>query len=270
MRRGEHQRIARAAGRGHDHDDLAHAGDLRRDRVHQHRRRIRGLAARHVDADAVERRHLLAELACRRRRDSDHDASLLPLVVTRGCAPRRCRSASRCARRQRVERVAHLAPPGSRARPPTARRRGRSGACTRAARRRRARARRRGFARPSRRSRGPARPRTRSARRARASKPGAARVEAAQRRASRRVHARSRSLALAVAPPARARRAAAARASRFSLSAPGLTTSRALIGMMSSTATRSFAFSVLPVRHEVDDRVGEARPAAPAPSSRRA
>ena len=34
--------------------------------------------------------------------------------------------------------------------------------------------------------------------------------------------------------------------------------SRALIGMISSTATRSFACSVLPVRNEVDDRVGEA------------
>ena len=38
-----------------------HAGDLRRNRVHQHRRRIRRLAARHVDADAVQRRDLLAQ-----------------------------------------------------------------------------------------------------------------------------------------------------------------------------------------------------------------
>ena len=81
-------------------------------------------------------------------------------------------------------------------------------------------------------------------------------VEAAQRRAAsrrswRRAPPRAR-------PPSPARRAAAAPTSRFSLSAAGLTMSRALIGMMSSTATRSFAFSVLPVRHEVDDRVGEA------------
>ena len=45
--------------------------------------------------------------------------------------------------------------------------------------------------------------------------------------------------------------------SRFSLSAAGLTISRALIGQISSTATRSFAFSVLPVLDQVDDRVGE-------------
>ena len=59
--RGQHQRVLLAARRGHDHHDLRHAGDLRGDRVHQHARRIRGLAARHVDADTIQRRDLLAQ-----------------------------------------------------------------------------------------------------------------------------------------------------------------------------------------------------------------
>ena len=70
MRRGQHQRVLLAARRRHHHDDFADAGHLGRDRVHQHRRRIGGLAAGHVDADAVQRRHLLAQQACRRRRGS--------------------------------------------------------------------------------------------------------------------------------------------------------------------------------------------------------
>src|ERR671920_647176 len=53
------RRFALAIRRRHDHYDLADAGDLRRQRVHQHARRIGGLAARHVDADPVERRDLL-------------------------------------------------------------------------------------------------------------------------------------------------------------------------------------------------------------------
>ncbi len=59
--RREHQLVERAARRRHDHDQLGHAGDDRRDRVHQHRRRIRRLAAGHVQPDAVERADLLAE-----------------------------------------------------------------------------------------------------------------------------------------------------------------------------------------------------------------
>ena len=47
------QRLRRRARRGHH--DLAHARDARRDGGHDHRRRIPGLAARHVDADAGQR-----------------------------------------------------------------------------------------------------------------------------------------------------------------------------------------------------------------------
>ena len=54
-RRREHELVALAAGRGHRHDDFAHARHLRRHGIHDHRRRVGGLAAGHVDADAVER-----------------------------------------------------------------------------------------------------------------------------------------------------------------------------------------------------------------------
>ena len=43
-----------------DRDDLAHAGDLRRDRRHQERRGQRVASARHVTADALERRRRAA------------------------------------------------------------------------------------------------------------------------------------------------------------------------------------------------------------------
>ena len=65
-------------------------------RVHQHRRRIRGLAARHVEADAVERRHALAELACRR---ASRNAETLRASAARGSREsvrRLSASASRC------------------------------------------------------------------------------------------------------------------------------------------------------------------------------
>ena len=58
---GQHPRIFFAPGRGHDHDDLADTGHMGGNGVHQHRRRIRRLAAGHIDADAVERRDLLAQ-----------------------------------------------------------------------------------------------------------------------------------------------------------------------------------------------------------------
>ena len=61
---------ARRPGVGTTMTISAHAGDVRRNHVHQHRRRIRRLAAGHVDADAVERRHLLAELAAVGLRDT--------------------------------------------------------------------------------------------------------------------------------------------------------------------------------------------------------
>src|SRR5688572_350937 len=58
-RRGEHQRVWIRA----HHDELFHAGDLGGYRIHEHRRRVRSLAAGHVQADALERRNPLAE-AC--------------------------------------------------------------------------------------------------------------------------------------------------------------------------------------------------------------
>ena len=56
------------SGRRHHHDELGDAGHLRRHRVHQHRRRIGRLAAGHVEADAVERRHAAGRAPCRRPR----------------------------------------------------------------------------------------------------------------------------------------------------------------------------------------------------------
>ena len=61
VRSGEDQRVLLTSWRGHDHDDFAHASHTRRHDVHQHGRRVRRLAARHINADAVERRDFLAE-----------------------------------------------------------------------------------------------------------------------------------------------------------------------------------------------------------------
>ena len=58
---GQYQVVAFATRRRHHHDDFADTGHLGRHGIHQHRARIGGLAARHVDADPVERRDLLAE-----------------------------------------------------------------------------------------------------------------------------------------------------------------------------------------------------------------
>ena len=49
------------SGARHAHGDARHAGDPRRDRVHQHRGRIGRLAARHVEPDRIERRPAHAE-----------------------------------------------------------------------------------------------------------------------------------------------------------------------------------------------------------------
>ncbi|MMZ61936.1 hypothetical protein D1872_241130 [compost metagenome] len=52
-----------AGRRRRDHHDLRHAGHLRRDHVHEHRGRIRRLAAGHVHADPFKRAEYLAEQA---------------------------------------------------------------------------------------------------------------------------------------------------------------------------------------------------------------
>ena len=61
VRGGQHQRIALAARRGHDHDDFAHARHVRGHGVHQHAGRVGRLAAGHVNAHAVQRRDFLAQ-----------------------------------------------------------------------------------------------------------------------------------------------------------------------------------------------------------------
>ena len=78
-RGGKHQRVQHAIRGRHAHRDARHAGDAGRDRVHQHRRRIRGLAARHIEADRIQRRPAHAEGEA-------------------GCSPLVCRSAGTCRR----------------------------------------------------------------------------------------------------------------------------------------------------------------------------
>ena len=59
MRGRQHQRIAFAVWAWHHHDQLADSGHLGRHGVHQHGAGIGGLAAGDIEADAIERRHLL-------------------------------------------------------------------------------------------------------------------------------------------------------------------------------------------------------------------
>ena len=62
LRRRQHQRRQLAAGRRHHHDQARHAGHLGGHRVHQHRRRIGGGAARDIEADRLDRGPARAEL----------------------------------------------------------------------------------------------------------------------------------------------------------------------------------------------------------------
>ena len=57
----QHQLVDLAARCGHHHDHFRHAGDLSRDGIHQHRRWVGSLAARHVEAGAIQRGDLLTE-----------------------------------------------------------------------------------------------------------------------------------------------------------------------------------------------------------------
>ena len=57
----QHQGIFFAFWRWHHHDDFAHSGDMRWNGVHQHRRRVSRLAARHINAHAVKRGDFLAQ-----------------------------------------------------------------------------------------------------------------------------------------------------------------------------------------------------------------
>ena len=67
-RRRQHQRVEHAVRRRHRHREPLDAGDPGRDRVHQHRGRIRRGAARDIKADRRDRRASAARAARRRRR----------------------------------------------------------------------------------------------------------------------------------------------------------------------------------------------------------
>ena len=59
------RRGSRPTGRSrcrYHHDNFRHARDMRRNGVHQHRGRIRGLAAGDIDADPIQRSDLLAQI----------------------------------------------------------------------------------------------------------------------------------------------------------------------------------------------------------------
>jgi hypothetical protein len=57
----EHGTVHLAARRGRHHHELRDARHFRGDGAHQHGRRIRGFPAGHVEAYAIDRRHLLPE-----------------------------------------------------------------------------------------------------------------------------------------------------------------------------------------------------------------
>ena len=48
---------------GHHHDDFRHTRHMGRHRIHDQAGRVRGLAARHINAHAVQRRDLLTQQA---------------------------------------------------------------------------------------------------------------------------------------------------------------------------------------------------------------
>ena len=233
--RRKHQRIAFAAGRGHHHHDLAHAGDLGRHRVHQHRRGIGRLAAGDVDAHAVERRHLLAQPGAVVVDVAPGLADLA--LVVRADAPRRVHQRLALRLSEPGERGLHLGAADLQRGHPLVPARGRSAGVLQ----------HRGVAAPPhvgqdlghdpldalvlRRSRTPA-----AAAELRL-EIGAAGIE----------QIKLQHPPLPVLPRRRTRPAWAGSASRLSLSAAWFTTRRALIGMISSTATRWFALSVLPV-----------------------
>jgi hypothetical protein len=55
LRRRQDERHQLAVGCRHHHDQARNAGDLGRHRIHQHRGRIGGGAARHIEADRLDR-----------------------------------------------------------------------------------------------------------------------------------------------------------------------------------------------------------------------
>ena len=93
LERGRHHR--RSGLRTHG-DDLAHAGNGRRNRRHQHRRGQGIASAGHVTADAVERYHALFDGDA-----AGHRAPAIPAAPAASPRPRMCRAAARMARRTR-------------------------------------------------------------------------------------------------------------------------------------------------------------------------
>ena len=63
---GEDDLVDLAARGRHHHHHFRHAGDLGRDGIHQYRRGVGRLAARHIDADPVQRGNLLAQRVAQR------------------------------------------------------------------------------------------------------------------------------------------------------------------------------------------------------------
>ena len=62
LRRGQHQWIELTSGRWHHHHQPRNAGNCRRHRVHQHRRRVGCGAAGNIEADGLDRAPAPAEL----------------------------------------------------------------------------------------------------------------------------------------------------------------------------------------------------------------
>ena len=73
-------------GRRCGDDNFRAAGDLCRDSAHQHRRRQWGCSARHVNADAPDRRHTLSEYATQfGRRQSGNGLQFVEGAYAVGC-----------------------------------------------------------------------------------------------------------------------------------------------------------------------------------------
>ena len=61
IRRRQHNIVALALRRGHDHNDFGHARHMRRHGIHNHAAGIRRLAAWHINPHAIQRRDLLPQ-----------------------------------------------------------------------------------------------------------------------------------------------------------------------------------------------------------------
>lgn len=102
VRSGKHQRISPTAGRWHEHNNVRHTGNRRRQRTHEHRGRIRCLAPGHVQPDSGQWGDFLPQARTVSFGECPRFGAL-PLVE--GTDPRRRgRQRIALAGRQRVER----------------------------------------------------------------------------------------------------------------------------------------------------------------------